>query len=478
MDGLSIAKKLKELNIRGLSDDTRYLEPGDAFICRKGKNYDGRDFVVDAVFRGARAIISESPIATTIVPVFLCDDVERHFETLLTEIYGQPWRKVSLIGITGTDGKTTTASIIEHLLNQKYECGYIGTNGIRYAGLTSESRYTTPPLCYLLKILKRMERKNVSHCAMEVSSQGLVDKRLEPVEFDVAVFTNLSHEHLDTHLTMENYFLAKSRLFTKLRPEGLAVTNIDSPYGYRISHPRLATYGIDNLGDWQAINIREEKTGIRFDLRTPEAIITNIKINLTGLYNVYNAVAAIICAREYGVSWRTILKAIGNIPKIPGRMELLTKDDDFQVYVDFAHTPAALQAVLASMRNKGNRIVIVLGAAGNKDKSKRPAMGKIACAYADHVIFTAEDPRDENPAAIIREMLSATSANNYEIITDRKTAIRKAVFSVKAGDIVIITGKGNDNYFEENKIVYEYSDISEVKKALKEKKTFHEQSCP
>lgn len=470
MDAFNISRELKKLNINGLADDTRYLEPGDAFICRKGKNYNGHDFVIEAVFKGAKAVISETPIETVVVPVFLCDDIEKCFGTLLTEIYGAPWENVRLIGITGTDGKTTTASIIEHLFNRVWSCGYIGTNGIRYSGVSAESNYTTLPLCHLVKTLKKMELKNIAYCALEISSQGLVDKRLEGVEFDIAVFTNLSTEHLDTHLTMENYFRAKAQLFSKLKPEGLAIVNIDSPYGHRINSPKLITYGIDYISDFRALNIKKEGGGVRFDLKTPDSFIKNIKTNLTGKYNVYNAVAAMVCARERGLPWEIIIKAIGEIPKIPGRMELLTKDENFQVYVDFAHTPGALRAVLMSLKSKSGRIIIVLGAAGNKDKSKRPEMGKIACTYADHVIFTSEDPRNENPSAIIKEMTRATAARNYEIIINRKTAIREAISRTKAGDIVIITGKGNDKYFEENNKVYAYSDIAEVRKALGERK--------
>ena len=470
MDISTILKQLKKLNINGASDDTRYLEPNDVFICRKGNNYHGNDFVIEAVLKGAKAIISETPIKTVVVPVILCDNIEKHFEGILTGIYDSPWERIKLIGITGTDGKTTTASIIEYILNQVYSCGYIGTNGIRYDDINVPSKYTTLPLCLLAKTLKKMEQKNISFCAIEVSSQGLIDNRLEPVEFHTAIFTNLTHEHLDTHKTMENYFQAKLKLFKKLKPDGLAIVNIDSSYGYRINHPRLVTYGIDNICDWRAFNIRGFKKYTIFDLKTPNGIIKNLKINMTGKYNVYNCIAAIISATECRVSFQRIVKAISNIPKIPGRMELLTKNENFKVYVDFAHTPNALRAVLTSLKNTENHITIVLGAAGNKDKTKRPKMGEIACTNADYVIFTSEDPRNENPVDIIKDMMSTTNKKNYEIILNRKTAIREAIFRAQANDIIIITGKGNDEYFEQNNQIYCYSDIIEATKALKERK--------
>ncbi|MCK9537237.1 MAG: UDP-N-acetylmuramoyl-L-alanyl-D-glutamate--2,6-diaminopimelate ligase [Bacilli bacterium] len=470
MDISSVLKQLKKLQINGVSDDTRYLEPNDAFVCRQGKNYRGSDFIIEAVLKGAKAIISEIPMETVVVPVILCDNIEKHFEGILTAVYGSPWENINLIGVTGTDGKTTTASIIEHLINQVYSCGYIGTNGIRYADISRPSKYTTLPLCLLIKTLQKMKQKNIVYCALEISSQGLIDNRLEPMEFSIAVFTNLTHEHLDTHKTMENYFQAKIKLFKKLKPDGLAIVNIDSPYGYRITHPRLVTYGIDNICDWQALNIKGYKNYTVFDLKTPNGIIKNLKINMTGKYNIYNSIAAIISAAESKVPFSKIVKAISNIPKIPGRMELLTKNENFKVYVDFAHTPNALRAVLTSISDAKNRVTVVLGAAGNKDKTKRPEMGEIACTNADYVIFTSEDPRNEDPLDIIKEMISTTDKKNYEIIINRKKAIREAIFRAQANDIIIITGKGNDEYFEQNNRIYIYSDIIEATNALKERK--------
>jgi len=461
---------LNKLQITGISDDTRYLEPNDAFVCRKGKHYQGSDFVIEAILKGAKAIITEKQIEAVTVPVILCDNIEKNFEKLLNGIYGKSWQNVKLIGITGTDGKTTTATIIKFLIGLSFSCGYIGTNGIRYNGIKTVTQYTTPPLCLLIKTLTKMANADIPYCAMEVSSEGIINNRLETIRFHSAVFTNLSHEHLNTHITMENYFQAKAKLFNKLYSDGLAIINNDSPYGHRIKHSRLTTFGIENISDWQALKINIKSTGMTFDLKTPNGIIKNIKTNMMGKYNIYNIMAAIIAATDNCIPLPKILRNLKNIPEIPGRMELITGNENFKVYVDFAHTPNALKEVLFSLKRPNNRLIAILGSAGGKDKTKRPEMGKIACDIADYVVFTSEDPRNENPEDIIQDMTSTTDKKNYEIILNRKTAIKKVILQAQAKDVIIITGKGNDRYFEQNNNIYSYSDITEATKALQARK--------
>jgi UDP-N-acetylmuramyl-tripeptide synthetase len=461
-----VLKKMEELNVTGISDDTRYLQKGDLFVCFKGKNYNGNDFIIDASLKGAKAILTEDKITTATIPVITVTNISRHFDVLLAKYYDYPFREMQMIGVTGTDGKTTTASIVEYLLNQKYQCAYIGTNGIRYSENLSKTGYTTLPLCLLMKTLRLLADRNIRYVSMEVSSQGLVDSRLDSVEFDVAIFTNLTHEHLDTHKTMENYFLAKMKLFEKLDAKGLAIVNGDSPYSYRIRHPNLVTYGIENVCDYQAMNIRYQKKYTVFDLKTPEGILENVKINMMGTYNIYNIMAAMITAIHYRIPIPVLYKALQTIPKIDGRLELLTTTENFKVYVDFAHTPNAIREVLTNLKKDGSYVTIVMGCAGGKDKTKRPEMGRVATAIADHVIFTSEDPRLEDPMDIIRDLLKEVTKDNYEIIVDRKQAIRNAIVNAKENDIVIITGKGNDTYFEISNHVYSYSDITEVVDAL------------
>jgi len=469
MDVEKVLEKIKELNITGISDDTRYLNKGDLFVCLKGKNFDGKDFVIEATHKGAKAILSEEKIATSTIPVIVTSNIRKNFDLLLAKYYDYPYRELRLIGVTGTDGKTTTSSYIEYLLNLKYKCAYIGTNGIRYNLVSEKTGYTTLPLCLLMKVLRKLANQNIRYVAMEVSSEGLINNRLESIEFDVAIFTNLTHEHLDTHKTMENYFQAKLKLFEKLNKDGLALANADSPYAYRINHPNLVTFGIDNVCDFQAINIRKNVKYTIFDLKTPTIIYKNLKANILEKYNLYNLLAAIVTALHYKIPMNLIHKAIMDLPKISGRLELLTTDENFKVYVDFAHTPNALYNVLTSLKSE-NKLKVVMGCAGRKDKSKRPLMGEIATTIADYVYFTSEDPRDEDPHDIIKDLLSNVKTNNYEIIIDRKEAIQKAIMDAKANETIIITGKGNDTYFEINNQIYQYSDISEVISALEKRK--------
>lgn len=465
-----VLKKLKELNITGISDDTRYLNPGDLFVCLNGNNFHGSDFAIEATHKGAKAILSETKIDATTIPVIQVTNIRKNLDVLLAKYYDYPFREMQMIGITGTDGKTTTASIIEYLLNQKYKCAYIGTNGIRTDSSNEKSNYTTLPLCQLMKVLRKFANQNIRYVSMEVSSQGLVNNRLESVEFDVAIFTNLTHEHLDTHKTMDNYFLAKMKLFEKLDKRGLALANGDCEYSYRIKHKNLITFGIDNICDYQAINIRPQIKYTTFDLKTPTEVLKDIKVNSLEKYNLYNIIAATVVALYYKVPIDLIYKALVTIPKIEGRLELITTDEDFKVYVDFAHTPNALKQVLSSLKEKSKTLKVVMGSAGGKDSTKRPLMGQIATDIADYIYFTSEDPRNENPVSIINDLLSDVKRKNYEIILDRKQAIKKAIMEANTQDTIIITGKGNDNYFEVDNIVYPYSDITEVINNLEQRK--------
>ena len=463
-----ILNELKKLNITGISDDTRYLQAGELFVVRKGQQHSGEDFIPEAIKLGARAVLAEAHHDLD-VPVLVSKKIENIFPELLFRFYDYPHYELRLIGVTGTDGKTTTASIIEYLLNQNYNSCYIGTNGIRHSGYFEKSKYTTLPLCLLVKRFRLLADKNIRHVVMEVSSQGLINKRLEGIEFEVAVFTNLSHEHLDAHGSMENYLEAKKLLFSKLERGGLGIVNIDSPYGKDFRAKKILTYGIKERADFQALNIRETHKYTSFDMKTPEGIWEDVRINLFGTYNVYNALAAIIAALHYKIPKTTICNALKTIPKIEGRMERIPAEG-FTVYVDFAHTPNALREVLNWLKHRHERIFLVLGSAGGKDRSKRPLMGLVATALADHVIFTSEDPRFENPEEIISDLLWDVKSSNYEIILDRKAAIHAAVMSAKFGDAVLIAGKGNDDYFEEKGMVHPYSDFEVLEEALERRK--------
>jgi len=463
-----ILQKLEKLKITGISDDTRYLQTGELFVARRGQKDSGLNHVREAVALGAKAILAEAEMDAE-VPVIVAD-VEKVFPELLFRFYDFPQNELRLIGVTGTDGKTTTASIIEHLLNQNYNACYIGTNGIRHGGQREKTKYTTLPLCLLVKKMRLLADKNIRHVVMEVSSQGLINKRLDGIDFEVAVFTNLSHEHLDSHGTMENYLEAKKLLFSKIERGGIGVVNSDSPYSRHFQVKKLFTYGIKEKADFKVLNIRESSKYTSFDILTPEGLWEDVRINLFGTFNVYNAVAAIITALHFKIPKQTIYSALKAIPKIDGRMEVITRDEPFTVYVDFAHTPNALKEILAWLKTKHERIVLVLGSAGGKDRSKRPLIGAIATEFADRVIFTSEDPRFEKPEDIVSDLLRDVKKSNYKVILDRKEAIRYAIHNAAPGEAILIAGKGNDDYYEENGIIHPYSDAEVAEVALAERK--------
>jgi UDP-N-acetylmuramoyl-L-alanyl-D-glutamate--2,6-diaminopimelate ligase len=463
----NILKEIKKLKITGIADDTRYLQEGDLFVCRKGASEDGNRFLEQAILQGAKAILSEESHQLPI-PVLVSEKIEEIFPELLFRFYDYPQYELNLIGITGTDGKTTTASITEHLLNQKFNSCYIGTNGIRHLGQSEKTGYTTLPLCLLVRNLRLLADKNIRHLVMEVSSQGLVNRRTEGLEFQIAVFTNLTHEHLDTHKTMENYLKAKQILFSKLVKGGLGVVNYDSPYANYFKCKNLLSYGLNEKADFQAYNIRETRKYTVFDLKTPKENWPDVRVNLFGNYNIYNTLASIITALHYNIPKSVIFKALEDIPKIEGRLELLTKNENFHVYVDFAHTPNALKEILTHLKHHYKRVFLVIGSAGGKDKSKRPLLGLTAVSLADHVIFTSEDPRFEKPEDIIAEIIEDIKNDNFQIIKNRKEAIKTAIMMGQKGDAILIAGKGNDDYFEENGIIYPYSDIEVAERVLEE----------
>lgn len=461
-----ILKYLKKLKITGISDDTRYLSEGDLFICHYGNHYKGNDFINAAIQKGAKAILSDEDIPNCPVPVIKVPNPKEIMYPLVASFYKYPWKKMRLIGITGTDGKTTTATIIEYLLSQKYKVAYIGTNGIRYLNKSIKTSYTTLPYCLFIRTLYNLKEEKIKYVCLEASSQGLVNNRLYNIKFDVAIFTNLSHEHLDTHKTMENYFEAKLQLFKQLKKRGVAIVNNDSPYASRINYNNI-TYSINNTANYQAANIDFSLEYSNFDLIINNKIFKKLQVNFHETYNIYNLLAAIIVANYYKIPIKKIKSRLTTIPKIDGRLELIFSNETFKVFIDFAHTPNALKEVLSNLRTKTTaRIIAVCGSAGNKDKSKRPLMGVIATTYADHVVFTSEDPRTENPLNIINEIVSNVQTNNYEIIIKREEAIYKAITMAKNNDIIIVTGKGNDDYFEINNQKLQYSDSLVIKEIL------------
>lgn len=454
--------------VTGITSDTRFLKSGYLFIPLKGKNFNGEEFITEAINKKAAGIVLEKEHKNLGIPCIACDNSFEMLKKLLIKFYGSPFNNLCLIGVTGTDGKTTTSTIISYLLSTKFSTGYIGTNGIHLKNEFFPNLFTTPLLSENYRLIKAAEHMNINYLAMEVSSQGIVAKRVDTLLFDYVIFTNLSHEHLDTHHTLDEYFQAKFKLFSMTKKKNKKIVNKDDEYSkYFESLDDVIYYSIYEVSDYQAKNIRYINNSTYFDLYTKNTVIKNLHINRMEEYNLYNILPGIIISLLEGISVDELYTRLNTLPLIPGRLEKITSEMPFDIYVDFAHTPNALRAVLTSLKkNTKNRVIIVCGAAGKKDKSKRPIMGKVACEFADFVVFTSEDPRFENPSDIINQMVSEITSTNYICIEERTSAINYAINMATAGDSIIVTGKGRENYFEKDGIIYNYSDYEYIKKAI------------
>ena len=457
-----------ENDVTGITSDTRFIQPGFLFIPLKGNNFSGDEFITEAINKKVSGIILEKFVPNLGVPCITCDDSKETLKKLLVKFYHEPYNDMCLIGVTGTDGKTTTSTIISYLLSSISSSGYIGTNGIMLKEEHFPSLFTTQLLSENYRILSAAKQLNIKYLAMEVSSQGIVAGRVDTLKYDYVVFTNLSHEHLDTHHTLDEYFKAKFKLFSMVKKTNKKIVNKDDDYAkYFESLTDVIYYSIYTVSDYQAKNIRYINNSTFFDLYTKDKIYQNIRINRMEEYNIYNILPGIIIALLEGIDINILYKKLNHLPIIPGRLEKINCDYPFDIYIDFAHTPNALEAVLTSLKKRTkNRLIIVCGAAGKKDKSKRPLMGKVACKFADFVVFTSEDPRFENPMDIIKQMVSEITSTNYICIEERTKAISFAIDMATSGDTIIVTGKGREKYFEQNGIVYAYSDYDYIKKVI------------
>lgn len=452
-----------DIEITGIQTDSRFVRPGNLFLPLKGNTFLGDEFIIDAINKGAVCIISNKEINGITVPVIIVDDLKKELMRLIDLIYEKPYNDLKMIGITGTDGKTSVSTLTSYLLNNISSCANIGTNGIIYNNKILDNIFTTLPLCENYHMLNKFKQEGIKYVSMEVSSQGLVNDRVKNILYDYTVFTNLSHEHLDTHKTMHNYFLAKLKLFKQMKKDGMMIINKDDYYSkFFEKYDNVIYYSLNMPSDFQAIHIRYYKNHTVFDLKTKHFILENLRINRTEEYNLYNALPAIIIAIKEGIDINLLYELLLELPIIPGRLEKVPVKYPFDVYIDFAHTPNALLNVLKSLRKKvKNNLILVCGAAGNKDKTKRPLMGSVASEYADYTIFTSEDPRLENPINIINDMTKMIDLSNpnYDIIINRKDALTHAFRLAKKDDVILVTGKGREATFEENNYIYEYSDF-------------------
>jgi len=445
--------KLGGVDISGVTDDSRKVRPGDLFIALRGYSVDASKFTGSALRRGARAVVAEKDFnpGSDVVKI-LVDDARSAASVIADNFYNHPSRKLKVVGVTGTNGKTTITYLIESIVKAAgHDSGVIGTINYRLNGKVLPAPNTTPGALVLQEMLADMAASDTGYAIMEVSSHSLDQGRVENVLFDAAIFTNLTGDHLDYHKTTANYFNAKKKLFDRLKTRGFAVLNMDdkkvAPLR-RSLETRTMTYGVRNKADVTAENITLSMDGAGFTVHLAAASF-NIRTKLVGIHNVSNILAAIAAATALNIPRRYIIKGIESMERVPGRLESVDAKQPFKVFVDFAHTEDALFNVLSILKEVvKNRVVTVFGCGGNRDRIKRPLMGKVACEYSDRVIITSDNPRFEDPNDIIDEIVSGIRGkySNYDIVPDRKEAISKALGLALKDDIVVIAGKGHESY--------------------------------
>ena len=467
-------------DIVALVYDSRNATRGSLFICIRGEKFDGHDFIADALGNGASAIVADDAkrIEQMVlnVPVVLVSDTRPVLPVLANRFFDHPSRKLKLVGVTGTKGKTTTTYLIESMIRGSgTSAGVIGTLGARINGEAVPLDRTTPESVDLQELLARMVSEGVSAAAMEVSSHALVMRRTEGCEFDVGVFTNLTHDHLDFHHTLDEYLQAKMMLFNVYpRTTGkpfTAVVNIDDPSGEKVraeSLGKILTYGIRNEADITASNIDAGANGVSFDVTSPIGAC-RIDLKIGGVFNVYNSLAAFGAGIGLGMGIDQIKAGLESLATVPGRFEAVDCGQDFGVIVDYAHTPDSLENILRAARElTSRRLIVVFGCGGDRDRTKRPKMGSIGANMADVCIVTSDNPRGEDPGAIVDEILVGTTGGSatVESIIDRREAILRALSIAEPGDLVVVAGKGHEPYQIFRDRTIHFDDREVVREAL------------
>ena len=457
--------------IEGVNYDSRKILNNELFVCIKGFNSDGHKYVDSAIEKGAIAIVCEDDVqcksGITIVKV---KDSRKALATIGCNLYDNPSKKMKIIGVTGTNGKTTTAFMVKTILEAEgHKVGLIGTIANYIGSEKIDTERTTPESLELQELFGNMVNKGCKYCVMEVSSHSLALDRVYGIEFEVGIFTNLTRDHLDFHKTFENYYNEKFKLFKRSK---IKVINIDDKYGERVfedvkalKENNIYTYSIKNDGNYRAYDeVCESKhIGFKIMLNDKEE---NFVVGLPGEFNIYNSLGAIAAAEKLGISLKSIKSGIENVVVV-GRCEMTGNKYNlpYTIILDYAHTPDGLDNILRTARGfTKNRLICVFGCGGDRDKVKRPQMGEIGTNLSDIAIVTSDNPRTENPSSIIQDILVGIKKDNYEVVENRKEAIKKAISLAKEGDVIVIAGKGHEDYqilntgkihFDEREIVDE-----------------------
>src|ERR1043166_7199481 len=482
LGGLAVRQVIgrRDRAVESIAYDSRRVQRNGMFVALRGEKTDGHQFIAQAVEKGSSVIVTEREESAMLAGGATCvivQNTRRALADLATTFYGRQAQRLKIAGVTGTNGKTTTSFLIKHICEKAgLRCGLIGTVRYEIGERVLPATRTTPESPDLQELLALISNAGCRAASMEVSSHALAQERTRRIEWDVAVFTNLTQDHLDFHGTLENYFEAKAKLFTQLpqqekKRKPIAVINIDERYGEQLlgkidKNIAAVTYGMGVRAEFRASNYRMEfgGTSYQLDARGKSYLV---RVPLIGRFNVANSMAALAAAASLNINLREAILSLAKSPQVPGRLEAVPAKRQFQIFVDYAHTEDALLNVLKTLRElEPNRLIVVFGCGGDRDRQKRPLMGQVADQSADYSIITSDNPRKEDPDEIITEIEKGFRGNHFEKITERAAPISRAIDLAQSRDIVLIAGKGHENYQEFADHTVPFEDIQVARRAI------------
>lgn len=458
-----------DVEIKDVKINSKQVEAGDIFICTKGVTADRHDFIDEAIENGAAAIVVSRDVGEKSVPVIKVENTNKELFYISGKLYDFPQKTLEMIGVTGTNGKTSVAEILYQLIGDK--CAYLGTNGKKYKNYSEMIRNTTPDVDRLYKYFKEYIDHGCTSLVMESSSEAMYWHRLDDIKYDICILTNITEDHLNIHKTIDNYIECKSRLFSLVKEEGYSILNSGSKYlntVLKYAKGNIVTYGFKKDDDLYIKNYKEGNTlDITFVYENKEYVV---KSPLLGSFNVLNVAASILACICRKMNIEEIIKKVENLKQLEGRFEVLDFRQDYTLILDYAHTTDAFENILKYLNKiKKNRIITLTGSAGGREKKKRPVMGKTVLDYSDFVVFTMDDPRYEKVSDIIDDLIKESDKTNYIRIEDRKEAIKYALDIAEKDDIVLIAGKGRDNYMAIEDKYLPYNDYDEIVKYFQDK---------
>ncbi len=468
--GIKVIEGPTDVDISAITYDSRKVQPGSLFFAVKGLKVDGHDFIPQAIDAGATAIMSDQAVPSTgeRVTRILCDDSRDVMALMSAGFFGEPAKTLKVIGITGTNGKTTTAYYVQHILEQAgLNTGRIGTTGVAYGDQEIQTMHTTPESTDLQGYLADMVSANLQAVVMEVSSHALDQRRVKGIEFSAALFTNLSQDHLDYHSDLEEYLAAKRTLFQGLPKGSIALVNADDSRSSDMlagCEARIVTLGLEHPADYRVTNWVVQAEKVQLTVNTPLGEML-FQARTIGKFNYYNILSAIAISMELGIEPAAIQMAVQTLPVVPGRLEDASGKAPFRIIVDYAHTPDAVRRVLQVLRESypSGRLITVFGCGGDRDRDKRPQMGHLATSLSDLTFITDDNPRTEPSDQIIQEIIQGVDTSaNFKVINDRTEAIETALNTAKSGDILAILGKGHEDYQEIDGQRLPFSDIAVI----------------